>query len=175
MKLKTITSLISSLLLLFVLGSCHQQSEKRLLNKDTQSQKKVTIFNFDNKQDVASYKELQLDSTHPNLLNPQISKDDYLTVRESWAGLHQNIGSYLSKKDFSWDVEDSVITIVQKFYFYPDGGIKSYFFNIRNESVTTQKKKEFGDLIANFSKEHTIDLSRNHDFAQCGKTKYFNN
>ncbi len=174
MKLKTITSLISAFLLLFILGSCHQQLDEQLLNKDTKSQKRITIFNFDNKQDVALYKELQLDSTHPNLLNPQISKDDYLSVRASWAGLHQSIGTYLSEKDFSWEVEDSVITIVQKFYFHPDGGIKSYFFNIRNESVTSQKKKEFGDLITNFSKDHTIDLSRDHNFAQCGKTKYFN-
>lgn len=174
MNTKTIYTLVNSFFLLFILGSCHQQLDSQLLNKDTQPQKKITIFNFDNKQDVASYKELQLDSTHPNLLNPQISKDDYMLVRESWAGLHQKIGAYLSEKDFSWEIEDSVITIVQKFYFYPNGEIKSYFFNIRNESVTAQKKKEFGDLIANFSEDHTIELSRNQDFAQCGKTKYYN-
>ena len=135
---------------------------------------KVGTYNFDNKEEVSEYNRLDLDKTHPNLLNPNLSKDDYQEIIESWKSLHQEIGSYLAKNDFDWGVEDTSVTIVHKIYFTPEGEIKNYFFNILNEEVPMEKKEKFGELVSNFSANNRISIQRDQSFAQCGKTRYLN-
>jgi hypothetical protein len=107
-------------------------------------------------------------------LNPKISKSNYNAVVTSWTDLHQNIGVYLADKDFNWNTNDSIISIVHKFYFKPNGEIKNYFYTILNASITDEKKSQFGDLIESYAMEHKIMITREGDFAQCGKTKYMN-
>ena len=164
-------TLIIFLNLVFI--SCQQEKvdKEKLASEETTT---IQVFNFDKKSDRTAYQKLDLDKTHPNLLNPQISDVALTEVRSSWNKLHQDIGAYLNAKGFSWEVPDSTITIVQKFYFTPEGNIKSYFFNIRNENVAAAKKEAFGKLVSEFAKENTIQITREAAFAQCGKTRYIN-
>ncbi|SCY43211.1 hypothetical protein SAMN05192588_2856 [Nonlabens sp. Hel1_33_55] len=133
---------------------------------------KISVFNFDDKQQLQKYNKLKLDDDHPNLLNPQISQSDFNSVKKSWIDLHQAIGMYMDKKGFEWEVQDSSITVVHKFYFTSDGQVENYFFNVINESVTSEKKNEFGDLISGFARDFGINYQSEESFAQCGKTKY---
>ncbi|MBI6118595.1 hypothetical protein [Salegentibacter maritimus] len=153
--------------------SCKEHAQQKV--KDITEFEGVNTFNFDDKQELLEYRELALDKTHPNLLNPEISKSEYKKVRKSWVDLHQRVGAYLSENNFEWEVDDSTIAIVHKLYFNSNGEIENYFFNILNENVSEIKKKEFAKLIMEFSKTNRIDFKQEQDFAQCGKTKYVNN
>ncbi len=149
--------------------------EKAKTNTEVpENPKAVGVFNFDDKEERAEYTSMNLDETHPNLLNPEISKSDYRSVIESWTGLHQRIGTFLGENEFTWGTRDDTIRIVQKIYFEPNGRIKTYFFKVANETVTKEKKEEFANLIAAFAQTNRIDLQRDQSFAQCGKTKYLN-
>ncbi len=172
--MKSIKNLIrlSLLITLVSLNSCKINTESK--SETTEEIAQVKVYDFNNKQELAEYEALNLDKSHPNLLNPQISKADYDTVIASWTNLHQEIGTYLSENDFSWEVEDSTISIVQKIYFKPNGHIKHYFFRVLNENVPGEKKERYADLIKEFAKTHRIDYQLDQSFAQCGKTKYMN-
>jgi len=172
MKLNKIVFSISLLLATGLVSSCNQNSDKRTPSIDTVPG--ISVYNFSNKLELATYNKLNLDESHPNLLNPQISKTDHNAIIDSWTDLHQKIGSYLSQNDFSWEVEDSTISIVQKIYFKPNGAIKHYFFNVLNKSITEEKKVQFSNLIIEFAKRNQIAIKRDKPFAQCGKTKYLN-
>ena len=155
-----------------VINGCKENTENKTVS--TKEPNLIGIYNFDNKQELADYNELNLDENHPNLLNPQISKSDYNSVIKSWTDLHQKIGIYLSKNNFTWDVNDNTISIFQKIYFEPNGQIKHYFFNVLNQNITNEKKEQFASLISEFAKTHKIDFQLDNNFAQCGKTKYLN-
>jgi len=134
----------------------------------------IRVFDFDDKTEFSKYEQLNLDKDHPNLLNPEISKAEINKVVESWTELHQNIGKYLQKNDFEWQVEDPEIMIVHKFYFDPDGRIHSYFYKILNEGISNAQRHKYSQLITEFVRTKKIALTRDHQFAQCGKTKYLN-
>lgn len=160
------------ILLILVIYDCKES--KDIETEQVNNKRNVSVFNFENKDQLLEYNKLNLDDSHPNLLNPKISKSKYEAVMKSWTDLHQRIGKYLSNNGFAWDVEDNSVTIVQKIYFNSKGEINYYFFNILNEKVTQERKEQFSNLILNFSKENKIDFTTDRKFAQCGKTKYLN-
>ena len=172
MKLKTIFKGLFIILIITVIYSCNEKTENK--TEIVETERKIGVFNFDNKQELTKYNRMNLDDTHPNLLNPQISKSDYNVVMESWTDLHQRIGTYLYENGFNWDVEDSSIEMVQKIYFNKNGEIENYFFNVLNENVTEEKKEQFANLISDFAKDNSIEIERDGNFAQCGKTRYLN-
>ncbi|MCC1484532.1 hypothetical protein [Winogradskyella immobilis] len=152
--------------------SCkNNNQEQKLARLKTSS---VAIYNFADKENFNAFNRLELDKTHPNLLNPQVSKSNYNDIRTSWTKLHQDIGNYISKNDFDWNTNDSIINIVHKFYFKPNGSISHYFYNIRNSNISDETKSEYGKLLQQFSNTNKISITRGSTFAQCGKTKYLN-
>jgi hypothetical protein len=169
MTFKTILKTVFIFSIFIGISSCIKKTE----NADNKNA--IGIFNYDNEQQLTQYNKLNLDETHPNLLNPQISKSDHSLVMKSWTNLHQKIGTHLSENKFNWEVEDSAITVVQKIYFNPQGAIENYFFNVLNKKVSTEKKEEYANLISSFAKNNRIEFKKDSNFAQCGKTKYLNN
>ena len=163
---------ITLLLTIALNHSCQKSKENKVA--DDQKPNTVSIYNYSNQEELDEYNQLNLDESHPNLLNPEISKSDYNAAVESWTELHQQIGSYLSKNSFSWGVDEKTISIVQKIYFEPNGQISRYFFRVLNQDVTKETKEQFARLISDFAKTHSIDFQLDHKFAQCGKTKYSN-
>lgn len=134
----------------------------------------IEVYNFDNELELKEYQGLKLDETHPNLLNPEISACDLQEVIQSWTDLHHKIGNFISDKGFNWEVEDESIKVVHKFYFESNGQIKYYFFRVLNKSVAANKKDEFGKIIQEFAMVYKINIDKKYEFAQCGKTKYWN-
>ncbi|TBW30050.1 hypothetical protein [Gramella sp. KN1008] len=134
----------------------------------------IRVFDYEDRTEFSQYEQLNLDKDHPNLLNPEISKNEMDKVIASWTELHQNIGQYLQENDFEWQVEDSEIMIVHKFYFNPDGSIHSYFFKMLNEGISASQRKKYSELVTEFAKTQKIGLTKDFQFAQCGKTKYPN-
>lgn len=171
MKFKVFFKMFLISIILTGLFACNGKIKNNVQNAE--EPKSIGVYNYDNKQELKEFNQLNLDDTHPNLLNPQVSKSDYNTVVKSWTELHQKIGTYLSENKFNWEIEDSTISIVQKIYFEPNGQIKNYFFNVLNENVTQEKKAQFAELISEFAKQNKIDFEQNINFAQCGKTTYF--
>lgn len=177
MNFKTIICTILTVSMFFGMMSCNSKVEEKSETakvEDVKKERIVSVFNYDNEQELSEFNALNLDDTHPNLLNPQISKSDYDKVVTSWTDLHQQIGNYIAENEFSWEVSDSSITIVHKIYFNPNGEIQNYFFKVMNESVNQDKREQFADLISSFAKNHRIDFKKDEDFAQCGKTRYLN-
>lgn len=172
MKLKAYYSKLLIVLAIIATQGCKEKVANK--TETVEKAKLIGVFDFDNKEELSAYTKLNLDKTHPNLLNPQISKSDYNSVVKSWTDLHQRIGGFLSENNFDWGVKDSTITIVQKIYFKPNGEIKNYFFNILNKNLTKEKREQFSNLITNFAKQHSIKFQSDESFAQCGKTKYVN-
>ncbi|OBX25369.1 hypothetical protein LX77_01457 [Gelidibacter algens] len=182
MKFKTILSTIFIVSIIFGNSGCKEKNEnkakladgEKIETVDNEKIEIISVFNYDNPKELSEYNALNLDATHPNLLNPQISSSDYDSVIKSWTELHQRIGAYLSENGFNWEVEDKTISIVHKIYFKSNGEIENYFFKVLNENVTKEKKKQFANLISEFPKDIRIEFENDGSFAQCGKTKYIN-
>lgn len=134
----------------------------------------IDIYNFDDQSQLATYSALDLDATHPNMLNPSNSGEDNEIILQSWTELHQDVASFLSEKNFSWNVPDERITILHKIYFNPDGSIKSYFFRTITNGISKETKDQYANLFSEFANSHTIDYSSSMPFAQCGKSVYPN-
>lgn len=145
-----------------------------IFKASSQTPKEIKVYDFANKEDLDKYEQLNLDEDHPNLLNPDISKTDMNKVIASWTELHQDIGKYLEENDFEWKTNDEEIMIVHKFYFNPEGKIHSYFFRILNEDISEEKRQQYSKFVKKFAESNTLGLSRDSQFAQCGKTKYLN-
>jgi hypothetical protein len=90
MKLKNILKSMLVILIIAGIYSCKEKNENKTQSYETE--KKAKVFNFDNKTELSQFNKLNLDETHPNLLNTQILKIDYNSIVKSWTGLHQNIG-----------------------------------------------------------------------------------
>ena len=133
------------------------------------------IYNASNPQALSEYGRLNLVDTHPDLLDPTLAWADRKNVVASWVDLHNSIGKYLEDNGFSWGVDAESISIYQKIYFYGDGKITNFLFNIRTPAVTEEKKTEFGQLLAKFTRENKLSYILPTQFAQCGKTRYSNN
>lgn len=132
------------------------------------------IYYFSDTNALKKYESLNLDQSHANLLNQDVSKDEINSVIESWSDLHQRIGKYLNEEDFEWGAEGESISILQKIYFDKDGNITHYFFRVFNRDVTDVKKEKFADHLRAFAKSNSISIKRDQQFAQCGKTRYAN-
>jgi hypothetical protein len=165
--------LFRTLIILTVITGIYSCAEKEK-KEATEKEQAVVVINFDDKQKLSEFLSLNLDDTHPNMLDPENSKADHSAVMSSWADLHQRIGKHLAEHNFTWGTEDSSITILQKIYFKPNGEIETYFFNVLDKGVPTEKKEQFAELIRDFAANNRIDFQRDHSFAQCGKTRYSN-
>jgi hypothetical protein len=132
------------------------------------------VYNFDNQSEFTEYSARDMDKTHPNLMNPEIAKDEFAIVREHWIQLHQTLGQYLEDSNFKWNTKEEDINIVHKIYFYKNGKIKAHFFNILNVEVENETKEHFAQSLEKFAQDYTFDLRRKSSYAQCGKTRYFN-
>ena len=163
------------LLILYLVGWNQSTQAGTPAGESLQTEQRAKVYYVGDKALVEEYEKLNLDATHPNLLNPQVSENEHDAVVKSWSELHQRIGSYLSQKGFDWGTEAPTISIVHKIYFDQDGKITSYFFNVLNPAVEAEKKKEFAQLLTDFAQENSIALKREENFAQCGKTRYENN
>lgn len=132
----------------------------------------VNVYNFDDKEALKRYESLQLDESHPNLLDPRFSKESHEEVIENWTQLHRELAGFLSDKEFSWGTEEENVAIVHKIYFAPSGEITAYFFNVLNSDISESKTAEFAELVSEFVDTAAIALTRESTFAQCGKTRY---
>ena len=172
MPLKSFLNLNFAIALLIAFNSCKQQEEH---NSETENAPEQTgVYGFYDKQEVAEVKKMNLDESHPNMLNPAISKSEHEAVMESWSGLHKKMSEHLQNNNFNWEVKDSTITIFHKIYFKPNGEISNYIFKVNNKNVTDKKKEEFSELITSFAQNARIEFQKNETFAQCGKTRYSN-
>lgn len=149
-----------------------EQADVEIVTSTTSNNNQV--YSFSNKQEFEAFKALQLDSTHANLLNPQVAKESYQEVSQAWVKLHSDIGTFLAKNDFKWNSSDSAIKVFHKIYFDPTGHIKHHFINVLTPSVSELTKKEFSKLLHQFGSTYQLDLKRDSSFAQCGKTRYAN-
>lgn len=154
MKFKTICRVFILPVLIAILHSCKEKKEVQpeiAENKveTEQKVKDVRMFNLNNEGERAQYERLDLDASHPNLLDPKNSLDQHAEAIQSWSDLHQRIGGYLQEKGFDWGVEDSSISIIQKIYFKPDGQVHTYFYGVLNDKVSDEKRRNSGILFRN--------------------------
>lgn len=154
---------LSSLLIIMIFGLQTNAQENN-----------IKVYDVAQEESRAKFEALDLDKNHPNLLNPDISKNEIDKVIGSWTELHQDIAKYLKTNDFEWGVEDPEVMLLHKFYFEPDGKIKTYFFRVFNEEVSDARREEYSKLITEFVRTHRIAITQDFQFAQCGKTKYIN-
>lgn len=140
----------------------------------SQNEETLEVYDFDSEPEILKTRATVLDKTHPNLLNPQISKDEYQSVIESWTKLHNDLAIFLNENDFKWDTDATEVMIFHKFYFDPNGTIHTYGFNMLNEDIDESQRQQYSDLIHEFGKTYNIGLIKDGHFAQCGKTKMLN-
>lgn len=167
MKLKNCLKAI----LIIGLISCKQEPTK----KEIALIKESIVVNADDKIAFIKFRELNLDSTYTNLLDPRnVTESEYKAVTQSWSKFHKKIDEFIKEKNFKWEVTDSTISIINRIYFTKDGSIEYYAFKILNPSISYKKRTEFEKILENFSKETKLELKRNEPYAQCGKIKYLN-
>jgi hypothetical protein len=167
MKLK------SAFWILLIIGivSCKQKPTE----KATESIIETKVVNADDKIAFTEYRELNLDSSYTNLLDPRnVTESEYKDVKASWSEFHKKVSKFIKEENFKWEVPDSTISIVNRIYFDKNGTIDYYAFKILNPSIPAEKRIEFEKILKKFSKEIKLELKRNEQYAQCGKTKYLN-
>jgi len=158
-------------LILLSFFACKNDTETSIV-KDV---KAPTIVNFDDKLAFGDFKKLNLDDKCANLLDPRnTAEDERTSVINSWSSFHKKVTVFLEQENFKWEIPDSTISIYNRIYFNKNGTINYYVFNINNPSVTAEKKAEFEKVLEKFSRDVKLDLKREQEFAQCGKTRYIN-
>ena len=150
---------------------CKQHSSEH----KSETTKTPTVVNFDNKSAFREFNTLNLDDKCVNLLDPaNTSETEREGIIRSWSNFHKQVNRFLEAENFDWGVSDSTISIYNRIYFDKNGTINYYVFNILNPSVSEEKKLEFEDILFKFSKDVQLELQRDQQFSQCGKTKYLN-
>ncbi|AUC14107.1 hypothetical protein BTO06_02550 [Tenacibaculum sp. SZ-18] len=150
-------------IVLIVLYSCSKDKEQS------------RVIGVHNRPDFEELKELKLDDYYVNLLNPKFSKkEDFKGVLKSWGDFHNKVNEVLVANDFSWEIPDSSITVVNKIYFNKYGKVNYFLVNVRNENVTNEVKNKYISLLNSHLDELSIELKREGQFSQCGKVKYKN-
>ena len=158
------------ILLLIGLYGCKKAPEKK-----DQIAKEPKVVNFDNKLAFQEFSKMNLDSTYINLLDPRnVSESEHKSVIKSWTEFHQKVSKFIKEENFKWEVPDSTISVLNRIYFDKNGNIDYYAFKILNPSIAAEKQSEFENILEKFSKEIKLDLKRDEQYAQCGKTKYLN-
>lgn len=149
--------------LLFMFCSCSKDEEK------------FRVVGFHDRTNFEKFKELKLDDSYVNLLNPMFSKkEEFKDVLKSWGDFHNKVNEVLVANDFSWEIPDSSITVVNRIYFNKDGGVNYFLVNVRNDNVSDEVKNKYITLLNTHLDELSIELKREDKFAQCGKVKYKN-
>lgn len=143
--------------------------------EDSSISKQPIVISFNNKAAFNKFKTLNLDSTYTNLLDPRnVSPSEYQEVTAAWSNFHNKVNNYLHEINFKWEVTDSAITVFNRIYFDKNGAVDYYAFKVLNPGVSEEKQLEFEKILKQFSNEKTLNLKRDSQFAQCGKTKYIN-
>jgi hypothetical protein len=133
----------------------------------------VVVFNLEDDDARKEFSTLKLDETHVNMLNPSIAKESHEEAMKSWTDIHYELNRFLKKENFDWGIQDERIKIFNKIYFHKDGSVKYYVYGIHAD-VTPEKAAEFGTAAKNFFSKAKISLTRDTDFAQCGKASLLN-
>ena len=162
------------LLLLFSLSISSQTKTENIEPIiEVSAYKNFEVFDASIPSDVKTYQKLRLDDKCPNLLDPTIAKDEIKEIGKAWMDLNQKIGNFLAKNNFHWESDASAIKVWHKFYFHKDGTLNKYFFNFIT-NISQEKKNEYKKLIEEFAKNYKLPLTKESQFAQCGKAAFNN-
>ena len=85
-----------AIILCFTLVSCTEKDSHKAAKNN------VVVFNMGDDKARKEFSALKLDETHPNLLNPSISKDNLDNVLASWSDIHHGLNAHLQKEKFDW-------------------------------------------------------------------------
>jgi hypothetical protein len=162
---RTIVTIVAILL---VLISCTSEG-----NTTKEQQSEVMVFNLADDADKKKFSSLQLDKTHLNMLDPSTAKESHKEALKSWTDIHYGLNEFLKKEQFDWGVKSERIKIFNKIYFQKDGHVKYYVYGIHTD-VPAESKAAFGKLAQQFFTTEKISLTRDVDFAQCGKASLLN-
>lgn len=161
---------VLSVLCGLILVGCSTPNKQKEQREDNSE---VRVFSLANAEDKIAFSALKLDDTHSNLLNRDISKDQFDVIWKSWTDIHKALNQHLINENFDWGVNDERIRLFNKIYFKKDGRVKYYVFGIRS-SVSQEKMEAFGEIAQDFFADQKISLTRDADFAQCGKASLLN-
>ncbi len=137
-------------------------------DKKTKKTSTFAVYDGSIEQDRKTYSRLNLDDTCPNLLDPNISKDEIAKVKAAWFDLNKSLGSFLSENDFNWDTTGTKVNIWHKFYFNKDGTLKAYLFKFRDKSINEKTRASYKKFIKEFGSTYKLPLTKESTFAQCG-------
>ena len=171
MRFKSILKTLFIALIVCGINSCKENKT----GKEIKIVNEPIVVSFDNELAFTEFREMNLDSTYTNLLNPRnVTESEYKDVTESWSKFHKKVSKFIKEENFKWEVNDSTISVANRIYFDKKGTVDYYSFRILNPSISADKRAEYEKLLQKFSKEIKLDLKRNEQYAQCGKIKYLN-
>lgn len=163
-------NLVLSMLCGLILVGCSTQNEKKEKKADTSE---VVVFSLASADDKKEFSAMKLDDTHLNMLNPKIAKEKHEEAMQSWTDIHVALNKFLHKEQFDWGIDDEPIKIFNKIYFQKNGQVKYYVYGVYAD-VSPEKVSAFGELAQEFFADKKISLTRDVDFAQCGKASLLN-
>lgn len=163
-------NLVLSILCGVILVGCSTQNKPK---EKKAEQPEVTVFSLASADDKKEFSALKLDDTHLNMLNPKIAKEKHEEAMQSWTDIHVELNKFLQKEQFDWGTDAERIKIFNKIYFQKDGQVKYYVYGVYAD-VSPEKVSAFGELAKEFFTDQKISLTRDVDFAQCGKASLLN-
>ena len=142
---------------------------------DTSSNAEIVIYDGAIPEQIKLYGSLELDKTHPNLIDPRNSQEDNEAVTKSWLNLNQGLGKFLADNNFEWHTTSEKIQIWHKFYFHKNGQLKYYYFKVYDNQIDKNNRDKYRQLVTEFAKSYQLPLQRDSQFAQCGRGVFLNN
>ena len=133
----------------------------------------VMVFSLADEAAKKEIVKLKLDDTHVNMLDPKVAKESHEEAMKSWTDIHYGLNAFLKKEQFDWGIKDERIKIFNKIYFQKDGRVKYYVYGVYAD-VSDETLKAFGKVAQQFFAKEKISLTRDTDFAQCGKASLLN-
>lgn len=114
-----------------------------------------------------------LDSVYPSGIHADTSLAVFRSNPEEYVsayqGMLQELGKYLKANNFMWDKPTKGFN---RIYFDKTGKIDYFLYSFRENQLTKEQEKLFGELLSKFITDYRFPLKAQTGFAQCSPVTY---
>ncbi|AKD01878.1 hypothetical protein POKO110462_15705 [Pontibacter korlensis] len=97
------------------------------------------------------------------------SPDEQAKLRRAYAQMLHDLGIFLKENNFHWETQ---VRSFNRIYFNADGAVDYFLYNFAPEQISTEKEREFKQLLHLFVQHYSFPLKAGEKFAQCSPVKY---
>lgn len=131
------------------------------------------VFNFGTQEGRDIFNQLDNDSLYTNLIGTEKDEAEADTLYQRWLGFNKELAKTVKSNNFNWNTKDSAVILWNRVYCNGKGEIEYYLYMIRNENVSEETAKAYGDFIKTQLPNLKYDVQREYKYAQCGSFRHY--